>query len=75
MAQLFAQNEQKFESCRVTGNGDCINEMLSEISGASGYRELGIQIGFDITDSISRWGKMYLTDLIPVGGPQVLAVD
>ncbi|HCR56653.1 MAG TPA: hemagglutinin [Raoultella sp.] len=57
MAQLSAQNEKQFESCRVSGNGDCINEMLAGISGASGYRELGIQIGFDIAGQYQQMGE------------------
>ncbi|HGP0320741.1 DUF637 domain-containing protein [Klebsiella variicola] len=54
---LSAKNEKQFESCRITGNGDCINEMLAGISGASGYRELGIQIGFDIAGQYQQMGE------------------
>lgn len=57
MAQLSAKNEKQFESCRATGNGDCINEMLAGISGASGYRELGVQIGFDIAGQYQQMGE------------------
>lgn len=57
MAQLSAKNEKQFESCRATGNGDCINEMLAGISGANGYRELGVQIGFDIAGQYQQMGE------------------
>lgn len=57
MAQLSAKNEKQFESCRAAGNGDCINEMLAGIAGASGYRELGIQIGFDIAGQYQQMGE------------------
>lgn len=57
MAQLSAKNEKQFESCRATGNGDCINEMLAGIYGASGYRELGVQIGFDIAGQYQQMGE------------------
>lgn len=57
MAQLSAKNEKQFESCRATGNGDCINEMLAGIAGAIGYRELGIQIGFDIAGQYQQMGE------------------
>ncbi|MCS5934600.1 hypothetical protein LNO92_13060 [Klebsiella variicola subsp. variicola] len=72
---MSAKNEKQFESCRITGNGDCINEMLAGISGASGYRELGIQIGFDIAGQYQQMGKMPLTDLIPVDGQLVRGAD
>ncbi|MEQ9888610.1 DUF637 domain-containing protein [Pectobacterium zantedeschiae] len=57
ITRLSAQNENKFESCRVAGNGDCINEMLSGISEASGFRELGLQIGFDIAGQYQQMGE------------------
>ncbi len=57
MAQLSAKNEKQFESCRATGNGDCINEMLAGIAGAIGYRDLGIQIGFDIAGQYQQMGE------------------
>lgn len=72
---LSAKNEKQFESCRITGNDDCINEMLAGISGASGYRELGIQIGFDIAGQYQQMGEMPLTDLIPVDGQLVRGAD
>ncbi|MEQ9918212.1 DUF637 domain-containing protein [Pectobacterium aroidearum] len=57
ITRLSTQNENKFESCRVAGNGDCINEMLSGISEASGFRELGLQIGFDIAGQYQQMGE------------------
>ncbi|HBR0915097.1 TPA: hypothetical protein L9K41_004731 [Klebsiella pneumoniae] len=75
MAQLSAKNEKQFESCRATGNGDCINEMLAGISGANGYRELGVQIGFDIAGQYQQMGKMHMTDSIPADGPLARATD
>lgn len=47
----------KFDSCRKSGNAACIDDMLSGISGASGYRELGSQIGFDISREYELMGQ------------------
>ncbi|MEZ7213922.1 hypothetical protein ACBC55_06060 [Klebsiella spallanzanii] len=57
MTQMSVQNEKRFEGCRVAGNGDCVNEMLMGISRASGYRELGLQIGFDIAGQYHQMGE------------------
>ncbi|WP_300002421.1 DUF637 domain-containing protein [uncultured Cedecea sp.] len=54
--QKSNQNEQRFESCRVAGDGDCINEMLFGISNANGYNELGLQLGFDISNAYEQMG-------------------
>ncbi len=35
----------------------------------------GFRLGLILPDSNGRWGKMYLTDLIPVDGPLAQAVD
>ncbi|AEF46846.1 filamentous hemagglutinin family outer membrane protein [Serratia sp. AS12] len=57
MAQLSAKNEKSFESCRISGNGDCINDMLLGISDATGFRELGLQLGFDIASQYEQMGQ------------------
>nr|WED67560.1 hypothetical protein PJ912_13245 [Pectobacterium colocasium] len=57
ISQLSAQNEKRFEICRGAGDGDCINEMLLGISKASGFKELGIQIGFDIARQYQQMGE------------------
>lgn len=57
MTQMSVQNEKRFEGCRVAGNGNCVNEMLMGISRASGYRELGLQIGFDIAGQYHQMGE------------------
>ncbi len=57
MAQLSAQNEMKFDSCRTAGNAICIDDMLNGISSASGYDMLGRQIGFDISREYELMGQ------------------
>ena len=57
MAQLSAQNENKFDGCREAGNAICIDDMLNGISSASGYDMLGRQIGFDISREYELMGQ------------------